>query len=429
MGRKIINGIEVTTNLKRQRIQAKTNCQSTIINSAPTMYWQFEQMETDESILSVTGTHRLQPSSMGYGNLVNGVDDTNALTGTASNVSSGLSFTCAGAQDTGMYTTVIPEYSNSIPPTLTFEFFYTFEPVSSGLMRFGNLSENKSNGFEIIVQSIYEISEGNETYQELIGMMVIINTKVNGVSGSISEYIEDSDIESNVFQHIVLEVDSASNKLLLYKNKMVALDINIPMAVGVHNGNSCYLNVVEGVPPVPENGIFQSDNPPILPSASNWQDLYVATDRYEYENNTYLDFIEVEPGIYGNPIIGGRDMIVMNAGVDSLFAFDSEPDVVKFVFKYDDISQVDYYEIRIVYEYRTEYIEYSQWNLPFDPFEVEPNSYIGIQHEVDTFENGKIRAIVIPSSAYGSGVLLDIVFCSSGTRVYPYPMMGDIAPR
>lgn len=81
MGRKIINGIEVNTNLKRRRIEIKKGCQSTIIASSPKYYWQFEALESNGDISSVSEPKRLVASNLGYGGISNGIDDTQGLRG------------------------------------------------------------------------------------------------------------------------------------------------------------------------------------------------------------------------------------------------------------------------------------------------------------------------------------------------------------
>lgn len=79
MGRKIINGIDVNTNLKRQRVEVKQGCQSTILESAPKYYWQFEVMEEDDMIDSVLEPKLLSPTVTDYGKIVSGIDGTNGL--------------------------------------------------------------------------------------------------------------------------------------------------------------------------------------------------------------------------------------------------------------------------------------------------------------------------------------------------------------
>jgi hypothetical protein len=79
MGRKIINGIEVNTNLKRRRVEIKQGCQSTIIESSPLHYWQFESISTD--IESVTSSKLLSSTVNEYGASISGVDNTLGIVG------------------------------------------------------------------------------------------------------------------------------------------------------------------------------------------------------------------------------------------------------------------------------------------------------------------------------------------------------------
>lgn len=80
MGRKIINGIEVNTNLKRRRVEIKQGCQSSIIGSSPTHYWQFENIENGD-VVSVTSPQTMRSSSTTYAYVVKGVEETNGIQG------------------------------------------------------------------------------------------------------------------------------------------------------------------------------------------------------------------------------------------------------------------------------------------------------------------------------------------------------------
>lgn len=81
MARKVINGVEVNTTLKRVRVESTTGCQSTILDSSPEFYWQFENVVNTSVIEPAVGPYSFISTTNGYPQIATGVDGTNSILG------------------------------------------------------------------------------------------------------------------------------------------------------------------------------------------------------------------------------------------------------------------------------------------------------------------------------------------------------------